>query len=47
MAMRNRVDVAVTSITIVERVAHVVIERPAKRNAMDRAVLDGLVEHAR
>lgn len=47
MTMSNGVDVAVTSMTIVERVAHVVIERPAKRNAMDRAVLDGLVEHAR
>jgi enoyl-CoA hydratase/carnithine racemase len=40
-------DVAVTSLTVVERVAHVVIERPAKRNAMNRAVLDGLLEHAR
>ena len=45
--MRIGSDVAVTSMTIVERVAHVVIERPAKRNPMDRAVLDGLVEHAR
>jgi enoyl-CoA hydratase/carnithine racemase len=38
--------VGVTSCSIVERVAHVVIERPAKRNAMDRAVLDGLAGHA-
>ena len=37
----------VTSLTVVERVAHVVIERPAKRNAMDRAVLAGLHDHAR
>lgn len=36
----------VTSLAVVERVAHVVIERPAKRNAMDRAVLDGLLRHA-
>ena len=36
----------VTSLAVVERVAHVVIERPAKRNAMDHAVLDGLIRHA-
>jgi len=36
----------VTSCSVVERVAHVVLERPAKRNAMSRAVLDGLAEHA-
>jgi enoyl-CoA hydratase/carnithine racemase len=36
----------VTSLEVVDRVAHVVIERPAKRNAMDRAVLRGLEEHA-
>jgi enoyl-CoA hydratase/carnithine racemase len=35
-----------TSLEIVEGVAHVVIERPAKRNAMDRAVLRRLAEHA-
>jgi enoyl-CoA hydratase/carnithine racemase len=37
----------VTSLEIVERVAHVVIERPEKRNAMSRAVLSGLHGHAR
>jgi len=37
----------VTSLEVVERVAQVVIERPEKRNAMDRAVLHGLHEHAR
>ena len=37
----------VTSLTVEERVAHVVIERPAKRNAMSRAVLEGLHGHAR
>ncbi len=36
----------VTSIEVHEGVAHVVIERPAKRNAMSRAVLDGLLAHA-
>jgi enoyl-CoA hydratase/carnithine racemase len=36
----------VTSLEIVERVAHVVIERPEKRNAMSRAVLSGLHAHA-
>ena len=36
----------VTSLTVEERVAHVVIERPAKRNAMNRAVLDSLHAHA-
>jgi enoyl-CoA hydratase/carnithine racemase len=36
----------VTSLAIVERVAHVIIERPQKRNAMDRAVLRGLADHA-
>ena len=40
-------DARVTSLTVAERVAHVVIERPAKRNAMSRAVLDGLHAHAR
>lgn len=40
-------DARVTSLAVVERVAHVVIERPAKRNAMSRAVLDGLHAHAR
>jgi len=37
----------VVSLEVVERVAHVVIERPGKRNAMSRAVLTGLHEHAR
>jgi len=37
----------VTSCVVVERVAHVVIERPAKRNAMSRTVLKRLEEHAR
>jgi len=36
----------VTSLEIVERVAHVVIERPEKRNAMSRAVLTQLHDHA-
>jgi len=36
----------VTSLEVHEGVAHVVIERPAKRNAMSRAVLDGLLAHA-
>jgi enoyl-CoA hydratase/carnithine racemase len=35
-----------TSISVVERVAHVVIERPEKRNAMSHAVLDGLLARA-
>jgi enoyl-CoA hydratase/carnithine racemase len=39
-------SVSVTSCDVVERVAHVVIERPAKRNAMNRAVLDRLADHA-
>jgi len=39
-------DDAVTSCSVVERVAHVVIERPDKRNAMSRAVLRGLAAHA-
>jgi len=37
----------ITSLEVVERVAHVVIERPEKRNAMSRAVLSGLHGHAR
>jgi enoyl-CoA hydratase/carnithine racemase len=37
----------VTSLEIVERVAHVVIERPEKRNAMSREVLSELHGHAR
>jgi enoyl-CoA hydratase/carnithine racemase len=37
---------AVTSLRIIDRVAHVVIERPEKRNAMSRAVLRGLADHA-
>ncbi len=36
-----------TSCVTVERVAHVVIERPGKRNAMSRAVLRRLETHAR
>ena len=36
----------VVSCTVVERVAHLVIERPAKRNALDLAVFDALVAHA-
>lgn len=36
----------VTSLEVVDRVAHVIIERPDKRNAMDRAVLRGLAERA-
>jgi len=39
-------EMPVTSCSIVERVAHVVLERPEKRNAMSRAVLDGLAAHA-
>jgi enoyl-CoA hydratase/carnithine racemase len=39
-------DGALTSLTVAERVAHVVIERPEKRNAMSRAVLDGLLARA-
>jgi len=35
------------SLAVVERVAHVVIERPEKRNAMDRAALAALHRHAR
>jgi enoyl-CoA hydratase len=46
--MRHDVDGTrrVTSLEIVDQVAHVVIERPEKRNAMDRAVLHGLAAHA-
>lgn len=44
---RNSDADRVTSLTFVERVAHVVIERPAKRNAMSRPVLDALLDHAR
>ncbi len=36
----------VTSLEVVERVAHVVIERPEKRNAMNHAVLTRLHGHA-
>jgi len=36
----------VVSLEVVERVAHVVIERPEKRNAMNRAVLARLHAHA-
>jgi len=36
----------VVSLAVEERVAHVVIERPEKRNAMSRAVLDRLHAHA-
>jgi len=45
--MHEAGDAKVTSLTVEERVAHVVIERPGKRNAMSRAVLDQLAEHAR
>jgi len=37
----------VTSCTVVERVAHIVIERPEKRNAMSWTVLRRLAGHAR
>ena len=37
---------AVTSMVVAERVAHIVIERPEKRNAMSRAVLEELRAHA-
>jgi enoyl-CoA hydratase/carnithine racemase len=37
----------VVSLVVDERVAHVTIERPAKRNAMSHAVLDRLHDHAR
>jgi enoyl-CoA hydratase/carnithine racemase len=37
----------VVSLAVEERVAHVVIERPEKRNAMSDAVLDQLQERAR
>ncbi len=40
------VEDPVVSLTVVERVAHVVIERPEKRNAMNRAVLDALLAAA-
>lgn len=40
-------EAKLTSLEVVERVAHVVIERPDKRNAMSHAVLDGLLGHAR
>lgn len=46
MTMSDGVDVVVTSVTVVERVARIVIERPARRNAVDGAVFDGLVGHA-
>ncbi len=36
----------IASLEVVERVAHVVIERPEKRNAMSRAVLTQLHAHA-
>lgn len=39
-------EAELTSLTVVERVAHVVVERPEKRNAMSRAVLDGLLARA-
>jgi enoyl-CoA hydratase/carnithine racemase len=39
-------DAPLTSLAVAERVAHVVIERPEKRNAMSRAVLDGLLARA-
>ncbi len=39
-------DAAVTSLEVVDGVAHVVIERPDKRNAMSRAVLQRLASHA-
>ena len=35
-----------TELTVEERVAHVVIDRPEKRNAMSRAVLEQLCAHA-
>lgn len=35
-----------TRYRVVERVAHVTIDRPTKRNALSRAVLDRLAEHA-
>jgi enoyl-CoA hydratase/carnithine racemase len=35
------------SLEVEERVAQVVIDRPEKRNAMSRAILDGLLSHAR
>lgn len=35
-----------TSLTVVDRVAHVVIERPAKRNALTMAMLERLRDHA-
>jgi enoyl-CoA hydratase/carnithine racemase len=39
-------DGTLTSLAVAERVAHVVIERPEKRNAMSRTVLDGLLTRA-
>lgn len=38
---------APTSLTVVDRVAHVVIERPEKRNALSMAMLGRLGAHAR
>jgi enoyl-CoA hydratase/carnithine racemase len=37
----------VTEFRVEERVAHVVIDRPARRNAMDHATLEALHAHAR
>ncbi len=44
--MRMTTADQVASLDIVERVAHVVIERPEKRNAMSWAVLSALRQHA-
>ena len=38
---------SVTEFRVEERVAHVVIDRPARRNAMDHATLEALHAHAR
>jgi len=40
------VQASSTSLEVTDRVAHVVIERPEKRNAMSTAVLEGLTAHA-
>jgi len=43
----RREDGPPTSMTVEERVAHVVIERPEKRNALDHHMLERLADHAR